>query len=127
MVEMHRVTNIGSFFSIVSQQIQFILIMDRFVSVCILQNQFKILIVKLICTKVYNIFFSKGAIKSLARRTMQKSVSTEGLTPFDVQRVRLLLEFVEQLEKAMYNAADGTATALLTPPKVISVYVQSLI
>lgn len=65
----------------------------------------------------HNLF--QGAIKSLARETMQKSGSAEGVHPFNVQRVRLLLEFVEQLEKAIYNAADGTATALLTPPKVM--------
>lgn len=64
----------------------------------------------------------EGAIKSLARETMQKSVVTESVTPFDVQRVRLLLEFVEHLEKAMYNAADGTATALLTPPKPVRTF-----
>lgn len=38
--------------------------------------------------------------------------------PYNLRRVRLLIELVEQLEKTMYNAADGTATALISPPKV---------
>jgi hypothetical protein len=33
-------------------------------------------------------------------------------------RIRLLLEFLEHLEKAMHNAAEGCATAMMPPPKV---------
>lgn len=43
---------------------------------------------------------------------------TDSEDSYTLRRVRLLLEFVEQLEKSMYNASDGTAAALLAPPKV---------
>lgn len=52
---------------------------------------------------------------------MHRSTTDNGAA-YDVRRVRLLLEFIEQLEKVMYNAADGTATALLPPPKVVIFY-----
>lgn len=53
----------------------------------------------------------------LARQTIG-SGSSETSEEYSVGRVRLLLELVEQLEKAMYNASDGTATALIPPAKV---------
>ena len=85
-----------------------------------------------------------GAIKNLAReisqphssghedssctpRFKESSTSTNsGGKPADSvcsstweqRRVRLLLEFLEHLERAMHNAAEGCATAMLPPPKV---------
>lgn len=52
----------------------------------------------------------------MARETTRKH--SESDAGFDLRRVRLLLEFVEQLEKSIYNASDGTAAALLAAPKV---------
>lgn len=57
-----------------------------------------------------------GTLKNLARETTRKH--SESDAGFDLRRVRLLLEFVEQLEKSIYNASDGTAAALLAAPKV---------
>lgn len=56
-------------------------------------------------------------MKGLARETVG-SVRADGGEEFDVRRVRLLLEVVEQLEKCMYNASDGTAAVLVSPSKV---------
>ena len=87
--------------------------------------------------------FVQGAIKSLARDINQQEGGLEdssilprfkeAVTPTDgkhacalscgtweQQRVRLLLEFLENLEKAIHNAAEGCATAMLPPPKVSS-------
>uniref|UniRef100_A0A1B6CNV0 non-specific serine/threonine protein kinase n=1 Tax=Clastoptera arizonana TaxID=38151 RepID=A0A1B6CNV0_9HEMI len=61
----------------------------------------------------------EGAVKSLAREAIHRS---ENATGYDIRRVRLLLEFIEQLEKSMYNAADGTAAALLAPPKPVRTF-----
>lgn len=58
-----------------------------------------------------------GTLKNLARETTRKHSESEA--GFDLKRVRLLLEFVEQLEKSIYNASDGTAAALLAAPKVL--------
>lgn len=58
-------------------------------------------------------------MKNLARETMRKHADSEDT--YTLRRVRLLLEFVEQLEKSMYNASDGTAAALLAPSKVHNV------
>jgi len=85
--------------------------------------------------------FLQGAIKSLARDINQQEGGLEdssilprfkeAVTPTDgkhagasscgtweQRRVRLLLEFLEDLEKAIHNAAEGCATAMLPPPKV---------
>jgi hypothetical protein len=87
-----------------------------------------------------NYLFS-GAIKSLAREINQQQGGPEESSSlprfretvavtngklsgtlycgtWEQQRVRLLLEFLEHLEKAMHNAAEGCATAMLPPPKV---------
>lgn len=87
--------------------------------------------------------FVQGAIKSLARDINQQEGGLEdssilprfkeAVTPTDgkhvgtlfcgtweQQRVRLLLEFLEDLEKSIHNAAEGCATAMLPPPKVSS-------
>lgn len=34
------------------------------------------------------------------------------------QRVHLLLQFMEHLEKQLYNAYEGCAVAMVNPPKV---------
>ena len=60
-----------------------------------------------------------GALKNLARETTRKSAETE--SSFTLQRVRLLLELVEQLEKSIYNASDGTAAALPAASKVLGI------
>lgn len=60
--------------------------------------------------------YNSGTLKNLARETTRKHAENEA--GFDLGRVRLLLEFVEQLEKSIYNASDGTAAALLAAPKV---------
>lgn len=57
-----------------------------------------------------------GALKNLARETTRKHGETE--SNFSLRRVRLLLEFVEQLEKSICNASDGTAAALPAASKV---------
>lgn len=78
-----------------------------------------------------------GAIKSLAREISQQQGGSEdssylprfkeAVTPtngpsccgiWEQWRIRLLLEFLEHLEKAMHNAAEGCATAMMPPPKV---------
>jgi len=87
--------------------------------------------------------FVQGAIKSLARDINQQVGGLEdssihprfkeAVTPTDgkhagtlscgtweQRRVRLLLEFLEDLEKSIHNAAEGCATAMLPPPKVSS-------
>jgi hypothetical protein len=84
-----------------------------------------------------------GAIKSLAREINQQHggpeessslprfneamTTTNGKLAgtwccgiWEQKRVRLLLEFMEHLEKAMHNAAEGCATAMVPPPKVRS-------
>ncbi|KAJ1529376.1 hypothetical protein ONE63_006163 [Megalurothrips usitatus] len=54
----------------------------------------------------------EGAIKALARET-------HDCETWDVIRVRVLVDFLEQLEKVIYNAADGTALAIEPPPKQV--------
>jgi hypothetical protein len=86
-------------------------------------------------------YFFPGAIKCLAREINQPQGASEdsaclphfkeSTTPtngkhagtlfcgtWEQWRIRLLLEFLEHLEKAMHNAAEGCATAMLPPPKV---------
>jgi PI-3-kinase-related kinase SMG-1 len=43
----------------------------------------------------------------------------EGNSP---ERVSLLLQFMEHLEKLLYNAYEGVAIAMVAPPKVISMH-----
>nr|XP_018895690.1 PREDICTED: serine/threonine-protein kinase SMG1-like [Bemisia tabaci] len=57
----------------------------------------------------------EGAIKGLARETISSSKQSEG----DLRRARLLIEFLEHLEKGVYNAAQGTASAMLSPHKLV--------
>ncbi|KAK3930101.1 Serine/threonine-protein kinase SMG1 [Frankliniella fusca] len=54
----------------------------------------------------------EGAIKALAREVNE-------CESWDVIRVRVLVDFLEQLEKVIYNAADGTALAIEPPPKQV--------
>jgi hypothetical protein len=96
------------------------------------------------CNNIYiDKLFVQGAIKTLARDINQQEGGSEdssflprfkeAVTPTDGKapgalscstweqwRVRLLLEFLEDLEKAIHNAAEGCATAMLPPPKVNS-------
>jgi hypothetical protein len=81
-----------------------------------------------------------GAIKNLAREINQQQGGPEDSSSslprfkeavtvkngtscggaWEQWRIRLLLEFLEHLEKAMHNAAEGCATAMIPPPKVSS-------
>lgn len=54
----------------------------------------------------------EGAVKALAREA-------DDCESWDVIRVRVLVDFIEQLEKIIYNAADGTALAIESPPKLV--------
>ncbi len=40
-------------------------------------------------------------------------------------RLALLLQFLENLEKLMYNAYEGCASALTAPPKVCPLYIHN--
>ncbi|KAI5704053.1 hypothetical protein M8J75_001535 [Diaphorina citri] len=55
-----------------------------------------------------------SSIKLLARDIM--SVSSQ---PYCLRRIRLVLDFMEQLDKCITNASDGTATALTPPSKSV--------
>lgn len=44
----------------------------------------------------------------------------EGSEHRTILHARLLLQFVENLEKHLYNASEGCAVAMATPPKVNS-------
>lgn len=57
-------------------------------------------------------------LNNLVKESYAKSSDTTGESPYTLQRVRLLLEFLEHLEKAIYNASEGTAVALPFPTKV---------
>jgi hypothetical protein len=56
--------------------------------------------------------------KEATATTNGKHAGTVCYGTWEQQRSRLLLEFLEDLEKAMHNAAEGCATAMLPPPKV---------
>nr|CAD7257208.1 unnamed protein product [Timema shepardi] len=74
----------------------------------------------------------EGAIKNLAREltgddTPTQPTSTslpleEHVGTWEQRRVRLLLEFLEQLEKTTHNASEGCATALLPAPKPVRTF-----
>ncbi|RZF40250.1 hypothetical protein LSTR_LSTR007450 [Laodelphax striatellus] len=62
--------------------------------------------------------------KSVVSSSSSSSSSGSGgcNSGYNLRRVRLLIELVEQLEKTMYNAADGTATALVAPTKPVRTF-----
>nr|CAD7446499.1 unnamed protein product [Timema bartmani] len=74
----------------------------------------------------------EGAIKNLARELTGDDTPThptstslpleEHVGTWEQRRVRLLLEFLEQLEKTTYNASEGCATALLPAPKPVRTF-----
>ncbi|XP_047110312.1 serine/threonine-protein kinase SMG1 [Schistocerca piceifrons] len=66
----------------------------------------------------------EGAIKSLARELSSDDAAPEdwAISLREQRRVRLLLEFVEFLEKATHNAADGCATAMMPLPKPVRTF-----
>lgn len=75
------------------------------------------------CNVYFNYWYLcsfKGAIKSLAREISSDDGTAEKwiVGVKEQQRARLLVEFVEFLEKATYNASEGCATAMVPPPKV---------
>ncbi|XP_034250537.1 serine/threonine-protein kinase SMG1 [Thrips palmi] len=57
----------------------------------------------------------ESAIKSLAREA-------DDFEAWDVMRVRVLVDFLEQLEKVIYNAGEGTALAIELPPKQVRTF-----
>jgi hypothetical protein len=65
-------------------------------------------------------FLISGAIKNLARSLNNESENspiqdlpdTESSPTCELYRARLLLLFLEHLEKAIYNAAEGCAIAM---------------
>ncbi|XP_063243710.1 serine/threonine-protein kinase SMG1 isoform X2 [Bacillus rossius redtenbacheri] len=77
----------------------------------------------------------EGVIKSLAREISHfggddNSVVVKAEQPpieghpgtWEQQRIRLLLEFLEHLEKVIYNASDGCALAMLPAPKPVRTF-----
>lgn len=67
---------------------------------------------------IFFLSFPVGTIKSLARETVSNKQFPEG----ELRRARLLIEFLEHLEKGVYNAAQGTATAMLSPNKLVRTF-----
>lgn len=68
----------------------------------------------------------KGIIRSLAAHTLNPDQDVSQWTTADNDeghssnqlRLVLLLQYLENLEKLMYNAYEGCANALTSPPKV---------
>ncbi|KAL1129069.1 hypothetical protein AAG570_013601 [Ranatra chinensis] len=55
----------------------------------------------------------EGAIRRLAKETLTHlTVTNSDSSPFTMERARLLVQFMDHLEKAIYNAAEGTSSAL---------------
>lgn len=63
----------------------------------------------------------ENALKQLARDVM-KIKHEGGKQQVSDSRVRLLLQFIEHLEMAMYNAAEGTAVAIPSPQKPVRTF-----
>lgn len=70
-----------------------------------------------------------GIIRSLATHSLnpEQDIGAWAGSGFDSDghhsnqlRLTLLLQYLENLEKLMYNAYEGCATALTAPPKVFS-------
>lgn len=66
----------------------------------------------------------EGTLKQLARDLIKlKSDSTKSkISAVDQKRVKLLLLFVEHLEKAVYNAYEGCAIAMQQPSKPVRTF-----
>ncbi|XP_062915129.1 serine/threonine-protein kinase SMG1 isoform X2 [Mobula hypostoma] len=72
----------------------------------------------------------EGIIRSLAAHTLNPDQDISQWTTADNDdghisnqlRLVLLLQFLENLEKLMYNAYEGCANALMAPPKVIRTF-----
>lgn len=67
----------------------------------------------------------EAALKHVAReliRMKNEGNKTEVNKGADQKRVRLLLQFMEHLEKTMYNASEGCAIALPQPSKPVRVF-----
>lgn len=62
----------------------------------------------------------EGMIRELAKETLTRSITSK--TPVSGSRARLLIQFVEQLEKSMYNAAEGTALAFPLAQKPVATF-----
>lgn len=66
----------------------------------------------------------ENAIRSFAKQTKTFEFNLENNVKAvdELKRCRLLLEFFEYLEKVIYNASEGTASALLAPPKNVRTF-----
>jgi serine/threonine-protein kinase SMG1 len=76
-------------------------------------------VVKLL--KIFTRKFLSGAIKSLAREfDMDKKaeISVPKSSIHDMKQARLLIDFLNHLEKCIYNASEGCAIAMCPPSKV---------
>lgn len=68
----------------------------------------------------------ESTIKKLAR-DIQLNTNLEGVETIqtslnDNKRVRILMEFIEHLEKVIYNASEGCATAMAQPSKPVRLF-----
>ncbi|XP_067130817.1 serine/threonine-protein kinase SMG1 [Centruroides vittatus] len=69
----------------------------------------------------------EGAIKSYAKQAgKQENLKiSQNCNGNDLLRVRLLLDIMEHLEKLMYNAYEGCALTLSTPPKTVRTFFRT--
>lgn len=69
----------------------------------------------------------EAAIKSYAKQVgKQENLKTnQSSNGNDLLRVRLLLDIMEHLEKLMYNAYEGCALTLSTPPKTVRTFFRT--
>ncbi|XP_076329859.1 serine/threonine-protein kinase Smg1 isoform X2 [Tachypleus tridentatus] len=71
----------------------------------------------------------EAAIKSYAKESSRFPHSPKSLAKenklIDLKRVKLLLDFMEHLEKLMYNAYEGCAIALPTLPKAVRTFFRT--
>ncbi|KYB28836.1 serine/threonine-protein kinase SMG1 [Tribolium castaneum] len=61
----------------------------------------------------------EGALNHLGNDLINVKKNKENESSNDIDRVRLLLQFIEHLEKAIYSASEGCAIAMQQPPKQV--------
>ncbi|XP_044735996.1 serine/threonine-protein kinase SMG1 isoform X2 [Chrysoperla carnea] len=65
----------------------------------------------------------ESSIKKLAREiTNERKTASISLMLKENKRVRILMEFMEHLEKVIYNASEGCATAMTQPSKPVRTF-----
>lgn len=62
----------------------------------------------------------ENMIRDLGKESISRTVCSK--SPVSGARARLLVQFIEQLEKSMYNAAEGTALAFPPSTKPVSTF-----